>query len=55
MFSLIGGQNSLLMHVALFPDNLGYNVYWDDCVTKRGGGALLAVSKRLNCEGTTGS
>ena len=38
------------MHVDLFPDNLGYNVYWDDCVTKRGGCALLAVSKRLICE-----
>ena len=38
------------MHVDLFSDNLGNNVYWDDCVTKRGGGVLLAVSKRLNCE-----
>ena len=34
----------------IFPDSLGYNVFRDDRMTGQGGGVLLAVSKRLNCE-----
>ena len=34
----------------IFPDSFRYNIFRDDRVTSKGGGVLLAVSKRLTCE-----